>query len=79
MNEDIKEGLQNVIVGQERYASTMVKAEIFLERLKEARSAFLHDFLQPQVKMICKSLGFRKYPIVKFSDCLLYTSPSPRD
>ena len=68
VNEDIKEGLQNVIVGQERYASTMVKAEIFLERLKEARSAFLHDFLQPQVKMICKSLGFRKYPIVKFSE-----------
>ena len=53
VNEDIKEGLQNVIVGQERYASTMVKAEIFLERLKEARNAFINDFLQPQIKMVC--------------------------
>lgn len=68
VNEDIREGLQNVIVGQERYASTMVKAEIFLERLKEARSSFLNDFLQPQIKLICKSLGFRKYPIAKFSE-----------
>ena len=68
VNEDIKEGLQNVIVGQERYASTMVKAEIFLERLKEARNAFINDFLQPQIKMVCKSLGFRKYPTVKFSE-----------
>ena len=68
VNEDIKEGLQNVIVGQERYASTMVKAEIFLERLKEARSAFINDFLQPQIKIICKALGFRKYPIVKFGE-----------
>ena len=68
VNEDIKEGLQNVIVGQERYASTMVKAEIFLERLKEARNAFLNDFLQPQIKMVCHALGFRKYPTVKFAE-----------
>ena len=68
VNEDIKEGLQNVIVGQERYASTMVKAEIFLERLKEARHAFLNDFLQPQIKMVCQGLGFRKYPTVKFAE-----------
>lgn len=68
VNDDIKEGLQNVIVGQERYASTMVKAEIFLERLKEARSAFLNDFLQGQIKMVCQGLGFRKYPIVKFAE-----------
>ena len=68
VNEDIREGLQNVIVGQERYASTMIKTEIFLERLKEARNAFINDFMQPQIKMVCKSLGFRKYPTVKFSE-----------
>jgi len=37
-----------------------------LERLEESRNAFIHDFLQPQVKMICQNLGFRKYPTVKF-------------
>lgn len=68
INNDIKEGLQNIIVGDERYSNTQVKAQIFLERLKESRNAFLYDFLQPQIKMVCKNLGFRKYPIVKFEE-----------
>jgi len=68
VDQDIKEGLQNIIVGDERYSNTQVKAQIFLERLKEARNAFLTDFLQPQIKMICQNLGFRKYPIAKFEE-----------
>jgi len=68
INNDIKEGLQNIIVGDERYSNTQVKAQIFLERLKESRNAFIYDFLQPQIKMVCKNLGFRKYPIVKFEE-----------
>ena len=66
INNDIKEGLQNVVVGDDRYSNAQVKAKIFLERLKESRNAFIYDFLQPQVKMICQNLGFRKYPTVKF-------------
>ena len=68
VDQDIKDALQNVVVGSERYSNTQVKAQIFLERLKEARSAFIHDFLQPQIKLVCKNLGFRKYPIVKFQE-----------
>lgn len=68
INNDIKEGLQNVIVGDERYSNTQVKTTIFLERLKESRNAFLFDFLQPQIKMVCQNLGFRKYPVVKFQE-----------
>ena len=66
VNEDIKEGLQNIIVGKENYSSTQVKAQIFLERLKEARNAFISDFLQPQIKEICKSVGLKNYPKAKF-------------
>jgi hypothetical protein len=43
INNDIKEGLQNVIVGDERYSNTQVKTTIFLERLKESRNAFLYE------------------------------------
>ena len=68
VDKDIKEALQNVVVGHERYSNTQVKAQIFLERLKEAREAFLHDFLQPQVKLVCQNLGFRKYPTIKFQE-----------
>jgi len=66
VNEDIREGLQNIIVGKENYSSTQVKAQIFLERLKEARNAFLNDFLQPQIKQVCKKMGFRDYPKAEF-------------
>lgn len=66
VNEDIKEGLQNIIVGKENYSSTQVKAQIFLERLKEARNAFVNDVLQPQIKEVCRIMGFRNFPSAKF-------------
>ncbi len=66
VNEDIKEGLQNIIVGKENYSSTQVKAQIFLERLKEARNAFLNDVVQPQIKEVCKLMGFKNFPKAKF-------------
>lgn len=66
VNEDIRDGLQNIIVGKENYSSTQVKAQIFLERLKEARNSFINDFLQPQIKQVCKSVGLKNYPTAKF-------------
>lgn len=68
VNQDIKEGLQNVIVGNDKFANTQVKAEIFLERLKEARLSFLNNFLQDQIKMVCQNLGFRDYPVARFEE-----------
>ena len=68
VNEDIKEGLQNIIIGHERYSNTEIKAKIFLDRLKESRAAFINDFLQPQIKLVCNALGFRTYPIARFED-----------
>ena len=68
VDQDIKEALQNVVVGSERYSNTQVKAQIFLERLKEARNTFINDFLQPQIKLVCQNLGFRKYPTVRFQE-----------
>lgn len=68
VNNDIREGLQNIIVGEEKFSNKQIKAEIFFERLREARSAFLSDFLQPQIKMVCKQMGFRKFPIARFTD-----------
>ncbi len=68
VNEDIKEGLQNVIVGSEKFSNTQIKAEIFLERLKESRNAFLNDFLQPQIKEVCENMGLKNYPVAKFEE-----------
>ena len=68
VNEDIKEGLQNVVVGSEKFSNTQVKAEIFLERLKESRNSFLNDFLQPQIKEVCRNMGLKSYPTAKFEE-----------
>lgn len=68
VNQDIREGLQNIVVGQEKFSNTAVKAEIFLERLKESRNAFLKQFLQPEINQICKDLGMRSAPVAKFEE-----------
>ena len=68
LNEDIKQGLQNVVVGEEKYGATQVKAQIFIDRLKEARNAFLSDFLQKEIKRVSNELGFRSYPTAVFKD-----------
>ena len=68
LNEDIKQGLQNIVVGEEKYSSTQVKAQIFIDRLKEARSCFLNDFLQREIKRIAKDLGFKSYPTAIMKD-----------
>jgi hypothetical protein len=68
INQDIKEGLQNIILNDDKYNGAQIKARVFLDRLKEAREAFVNDFLQPEIVRIAKDLGFRQYPIVKFKD-----------
>ena len=69
VNEDIKEGLQNILIGSEKFANTTVKAQVFFERLREARNAFLNDFLQPEMELIFKNLGFKgKCPLAKFEE-----------
>jgi len=66
VNQDIKEGLQNIILNQEKFASTEIKAQMFLQRLNEARDAFLNEFLQPEIKQLCKNFGLRDVPVAKF-------------
>ena len=68
INQDIKEGLQNIILNDDKYSGAEIKARVFLDRLKEAREAFINDFLQPEIQRISKDLGFRQAPTVKFKD-----------
>ena len=68
LNEDIKQGLQNVVVGEEKFNSTQVKTQIFLDRLKDARTAFLNDFLQKEIKRIANDLGLKSYPTAVMKD-----------
>jgi len=66
LNQDIKEGLMNVLVGDDKYNGQTAKIGFFMERLKESRNCFLNDILQPEIIRISKDLGFKAYPTAKF-------------
>lgn len=62
LNDDIREGLANILLGEEKYGNTQTKVKIFLEGLKEARNTFIDEFLQPEIKRVAKNLGFKNFP-----------------
>jgi hypothetical protein len=68
VDRDIRYGLNNVLFGEEKYANTNTKIEVFLSRLKHARETFMHDFLIPEMKKIGKNLGFKNLPVARFKD-----------
>ena len=68
VDRDIRYGLNNVLFGEEKYANTNTKIEVFLSRLKHARETFMHDFLMPEMKKIGRNLGFKNLPTARFKD-----------
>jgi hypothetical protein len=76
VNEDIKNGLNNILVGDEKYANSSTKVEMFLARLKHAREVFLNEFLLPEIKFIGEQLGFKSIPTPRFKDADFRDDPN---
>jgi hypothetical protein len=68
VDRDIRYGLNNVLFGEEKYANTNTKIEVFLSRLKHARETFMNEFIIPEMKKIGKNLGFKNLPTARFKD-----------
>jgi hypothetical protein len=68
VDRDIRYGLNNVLFGEEKYANTNTKIEVFLSRLKHARETFMNEFILPEMKKIGKNLGFKNLPVARFKD-----------
>ena len=68
VNQDIANGLMNIFWGDEKYANSMTKIKVFLERLSSARQAFLNNFLIPEMEMIASELGFTEIPEPVFDE-----------
>lgn len=66
VNEDIREALQSILGDGDKFANAMIKAQVFIQRLEEGQRKFLDDFLLPEVKAICDTMGFRTVPEVGF-------------
>ena len=76
IDRDIREGLGNILLGEEKFANAKIKIQVFAQKLKEARVSFLKDFLEPEIKRISKALGFKSYPRPVMSDIDLYDDPN---
>lgn len=68
VNEDIANGLMNIFWGQNKFAESMVKIKVFLERLRTAREAYLTQFLIPEMEKIGKEMGFQEIPTPEFEE-----------
>ena len=49
-DRDINMGLNNILVGGEKFANQNAKTEVFIARLESARQTFLQSFLIPEMK-----------------------------
>ena len=68
VNEDIANGLMNIFWGEEKFANSMVKIKVFLERLKSARDAYLNGFLKKEMTSIAETMGFTEIPEPVFGE-----------
>jgi len=68
VNTDIQQGLNNILIGDEKFSATSIKVNIFFQRLEQGRQAFLNDFLAPEIKRLCKDLGFKNFPAPNFEE-----------
>lgn len=68
VDRDIREGLQYMFFGDEKFANASVKSKMFIESLREGRRVFLDNFLRPEVKKVCETMGFKNVPTIEFED-----------
>jgi hypothetical protein len=68
VERDIQLGLNNILVGEEKFANQQIKVEVFVERLQQARRAFNNEFLIPEIKRIADEIGLKNYPTPHFED-----------
>lgn len=68
VDRDIQIGLNNILIGNEKFANQSIKVQVFVERLKQARQSFINEFLIPEIRRISKDLGFKNFPVPHFED-----------
>lgn len=72
VNRSIAQSLNSILFstngGDEKFANSSIKLQIFVERLKSGRDIFLNEFLMPEIKRIAKILGFKSYPKACFTE-----------
>lgn len=66
VDRDIRLGLNNILFGDDKFASASAKMDAFFKRLEFAREEFMSKFLIPQVNEIAKLMNFKAVPTPKW-------------
>ena len=45
VDRDIQIGLNNILIGSEKFANQSIKVQVFIQRLKQAREVFINEFI----------------------------------
>jgi len=70
-DRDINLGLNNILVGGEKFSNLVSKVELFLSRLNSGREAFLNYFIKPEIKRVAKALNLKNYPTPYYDEISL--------
>ena len=76
IDKDIASGLNNVLLGNEKFANASAKISILGQKLLQARQTFITDFLLLEIKRIAKEIGFKIFPTPFFEDMDIKADPS---
>ncbi len=71
VDQDIKDGLQYMFFGGDKFANASIKVKMFMEALREGRDAFLNKFLIPEAIKIVEAMNFKHLPTFEFEDIKL--------
>lgn len=58
VDRDINLSLNNILVGEEKFANSKNKIDVFIARLEQGRKVFLEEFLKIEMAKIAEEMGF---------------------
>jgi hypothetical protein len=66
VDKDIEEGLRNILIGEQKFATASLKAKFFLKTIEGDQDKFLEEFLQPEIDRVSDAMGLKDKPKASF-------------
>jgi hypothetical protein len=67
VDRDIREGLQSLTIGEQKFSNGVTQVKLFLQRLKSGRRK-LKELLEGEMEVIAKNVGLKSIPQILFEE-----------
>lgn len=71
VDRDINISINNILVGEEKFANSKNKIDVFIARLEQGRKVFIEEFLKLEMAKVAEEMGFDSVPQVYFDNIVL--------